>query len=171
MTRLISRAALVLACAALAPVAAHAQATSPAAAQPAGAHPNFSGTWELNTTKSSAGMGAVPPKGTMTITQSGDSFARTLSMGDVSNTMRYTGAAMRTDTIAGPGGQPLPITSSMRWDGAALVVDAKASMMGTDIPIVSRYTLSPDGKQLMVDQTITTPMGEQTTHMVFDKKA
>ena len=145
-----------------------------AAAQPAaGAHPALSGTWELNVAKSNFGPGGAPAKGTMVLTQAGDKITTvsTISspMGDMTNTMHHTVGAATTDTISA-GGQSVPFTSTTRWEGTTLVVDGKATMMGAEVPVVSRYTLSPDGKQLTINQVITTPNGEVTQQFVYDKK-
>ncbi|GJG85703.1 hypothetical protein tb265_08840 [Gemmatimonadetes bacterium T265] len=175
MTRFIARTALLLACAAAAPLAVHAQATpaAPAASPAAGAHPNISGTWELNVAASKFGPQGAPTKGTLTIVQDGDKITRTqmmsTPMGDMTNTMHHTVGVASTDTIRAQG-QAMSFTSTTRWDGATLVIDGKAAMQGMDIPVVARYSLSPDGKQLMIDQVVTTPMGEQSTHIVYDKK-
>lgn len=172
MTRLLARPALLFACATAAPVAARAQAAAPAS-QPAAKLPNLSGTWELNVAKSDFGLQAGVKKGTMTVMQTGDKITRTQMMssvmGDNTNTTHHTIGAATTDTMV-MGGQAMPFTSTARWDGTTLVVDGSASVQGMAIPVVARYTLSADGKQLMVDQVITSPMGEQTTHAVYDKK-
>ena len=175
MTRLIARTALSLACALAAPLAViHAQAATASASQPGGAHPSLSGTWELNVAKSNFGMGGGPTKGTMVLTQAGDKITTvgtmSSSMGDMTNTMHHTVGAATTDTISA-GGQSVAFTSTTRWEGPVLVVDGKAMMMGAEIPVVSRYTLSPDGKQLTIDQVVTTPAGEQTQRFIYDKKS
>ena len=173
MTRLLARTALVVACAGIAPVTARAQAAAAAVAQPAGKTPDLSGTWELNVAKSQFPQGGAPTKGTLVMTQAGDKITRTIamstSMGDMKNTMHHAVGTATTDTVT-MAGQPMAFTSTARWDGLTLVIDGKAAMQGMSIPVVVRYTLSPDGKQLMVDQTVSTPMGEQTNHSVFDKK-
>lgn len=177
MTRPLARTALLLACATAAPLAVtHAQASATAtAASPSSAKtPNLSGTWEMNVAKSSFGPQGGPTKGTMTVMQAGDKITRTQmmssAMGNATNTMHNTVGAATTDTIT-VGGQAMPFTSTTRWDGTTLVVDGKVSVQGMDIPVVARYTLSADGKQLMVDQTVSTPVGEQTSHIVYDKKS
>lgn len=176
MTRLTAR--LALAASLAAPLAARAQqpsaAASPAAAQPAGKTPNLSGTWELNAAKSQLGPEGASAKGTLVMTQSGDKVTRqlnmTTSMGAMTNTMHYTIGAASTDTVS-MGGQSMPVTSTARWEAGALVIDGKISMQGMEIPVVSRYTLSPDGKQLTQEQTITTPVGERKNRTVYDKKS
>lgn len=172
MTRLLARTALALACATSAPLALRAQAA--AAAQPAGKTPDFSGTWELNLAKSQFGEAGAPTKGTMVITQAGDRITRlqtiTSPMGEMKNTMHHAIGAATTDTIQ-MGPQSGTFTSTARLDGRTMVVDGKIAVQGIELPVVSRYTLSPDGKQLLVDQTISTPGGEQAQHFVFDKKS
>ncbi|HEY0776422.1 MAG TPA: hypothetical protein VGD56_00520 [Gemmatirosa sp.] len=180
MTRLLARPSLVLACAVAAPLAvtpfaAHAQNATPTTASTTAAKPpNMSGTWELNVAKSTFGPQGAPTKATMTLTQVGDKITTTQAMesamGNATNTMHHTIGVATTDTVNG-GGQQMPFTSTARWDGTTLVVEGKATMQGTDIPVVSRYTLSPDGKQLVVDQVVTTPMGELPSHFVYDKKS
>ncbi len=177
MTRLLAYTAVLFACATAAPLAVtHAQ-TAPASsttAQAAAKLPNLSGTWELNVAASKFGPQGSPTKGTLTLTQAGDKITATqvlsTSTGDMTNTTHHTIGATTADTIRAQG-QEVARTSTARWDGSTLVVDAKLMSQGMEIPVVARYTLSPDGKQLMVDQTLTSPMGELTTHLVFDKKS
>lgn len=177
MTRLIARSALVAACAFAAPVAAHAQSASTpaaaAAAQPAAKTPNLTGTWELNLARSKFGEQGAPTKGTMVVTQTGDKITRLQSisspMGEMKNTMHHAIGSATTDTVQ-MAGQPMAFTSTARWEGSTLVVDGRVAVQGMEIPVLARFTLSPDGKQLMVDQTVSTPMGEQVTHVVYDKK-
>ena len=156
--------------------------TMPTSTQPAmasampstGAHPDMTGTWELNIAASDFGGQGTPMKGTMVVTQKGDSITRVQTVNvegsDRSTTMHHVLNAATTDTLTTPAG-PLPFTSTTRWNDSVLVTDGKVMVQGMEIPIVSRYTVSPDGKKLMVDQVITTPAGEQTTHYVFDKKS
>ncbi len=171
MTRFLARTALALTCAIGAPVAAHAQPA--ATSQPAAKAPSLAGTWELNVAASDFGPQGGPTKDVMTITQSGDKWTSTSQassqMGDMTVVMHHTMGAATTDTIR-PQGQALPFTSTTRWDGSAYVIEGKVSMQGMEIPVVSRYMLSPDGKQLTVQQVVTTPMGELPTRRVYDRK-
>lgn len=177
MTRFVTRSALLLACATAAPLAV-TRAQQPIGGAPGSQvmakHPNMAGMWELDVAKSNFAQGA-PTKGTMVLTQAGDTITTTatasMPTGDVKNTMHHmVGGAATTDTIGG-GGQQMPFTSTSRWDGTTLVVDGKASSQGMEIPVVSRYTLSPDGKTLTIDQVITTPGGEMTQRIVYNKKS
>ncbi len=176
MTRFLSRSAVLLACATAVPSAAVYAQTAPAraaaTAQPAAQHPDLSGTWELNVAKSTFAQGA-PAKGTMTLVQAGDKITTTQTietpMGTATNTMRHTVGVATTDTI-NAAGQQTPFTSTARWDNATFVIEGKVVVQGTDIPVVSRYTLTPDGRQLIVDQTITTPIGELPSHFVYERK-
>ena len=135
--------------------------------------PDFSGQWELNVAKSDFGpmAQAAPTKASMTITQNGAAIklAQAVSspMGDQNNTQDLT-VDGQEHAVTGGDGQPTATT--VKAEGDAIVMNTKMSRQGMDITMNSRWTLSPDGKQLIVDRQIGTPQGALTMKLVYDKK-
>ena len=157
LTRTLAAAALVLG------------ATTAASAQTKA--PDFSGQWEMNTAKSDFGPVPAPTKASMTVEQSAAhlKFTQTVATPAGDRTMAQDIPLTVADsTYNGPDGQPL--TSSTKVDNGALVVNVKLNRQGADITQTARWTLSPDGKMLTLDQQMASPMGALAFKIVFDKK-
>lgn len=162
--QILKRTLTTFAALTVAATAAHAQAK-----------PDFSGTWEMNASKSDfgplAGAGQAPSKITMTVTQTTTTVkvvqAMSTAQGDVNQTSDYTLDGKEATSNAADG-QPQTIAATM--DGGVLVIRSKFSREGADITRTSRWTLAPDGKSLVVDQALGTPMGPMAFKVVFEKK-
>ena len=139
--------------------------------------PDFSGTWNLNADKSDFGAVPGPTQETITITQKTPAISEAVSITDDQGTHGYT----LDLTIDGPEvtfsadkapqlGMVTLQKAKIAWQGTSLLVnealkyEADADVVGTNI-----YTLAPDGKTLTMAMTFTTPMGEMTRKLVFDK--
>jgi hypothetical protein len=149
-----------------------------ASVSPAQDHPNFSGAWKLNSSKSNVGDYG-PSMRTDVITQDGSKFTdkvtATTSLGQSSYTLTFTAdgtkvtippnspqSAMGTLTL-------LNITAA--WQGSSLVVTTDSSYQGqVDVTNTAVYSLSADGKTLTMANRITTSMGNFETAYVFDKQ-
>jgi len=143
-----------------------------AAAVSSGPHPNLSGTWKLNTTKSNFGQMGGPDSGTETIVHNDPTIKITVDqkggmMGDVnySETLRTDG---QESSWAGMGGAD--VKGGGHWDGNALVINAKTSFQGSDVTIKDTMTLSSDGKTLTDASHVETGMGNFDSTSVFDKQ-
>ena len=163
-------AALVLVLAAPA-IRAQAPAQPVAHTTTSAAAPNFAGTWEMNAAKSDFGQFPAPSKLTMTVEQSATSLksvqAMSTQQGDVNTTIDLSLDGKET---TGTGMMGATTKSVAKIDGGALVVDTKVSMQGAEMTQASKWSLSPDGKQLTVAQSLNGPMGALAFTIVLDKK-
>ncbi len=149
--------------------------------------PDLSGTWNLNAEKSDpppqmggqtapgsrpGGMGGGMGRPTsLFINQMTGSISIELKTPEQSRTITYY-LDGRESHNAGMRGQEM-VTKS-RWDGNSLVTEGENTVntpMG-DMKIKSKEvrTLSDDGKMLTVVSTFTTPRGEMTRKLVYDKQ-
>jgi hypothetical protein len=117
--------------------------------------PNFSGSWEMDASKSDFG-GSPPP----------DSFKRkiehnepSLILTDEQTSALGTEKAVRTYTTDGKetsyqwmGGD---VKSAAHWDGNAMVIVGKVDAGGADLIVTSTLTLSADGKTLTENDKVT----------------
>jgi hypothetical protein len=150
---------------------ASAVMTPPPTAPSAGARPNFSGTWKLNTAKSDFGPLPGPDSETTTI-EHNDPMMKVNSkstggpQGDQSMTMSMTTDGKEaTNSIAGND-----VKSTASWEGNSLVMNSKLKFQDQDLLIKSVWSLSPDGKTMTQDVHFTSPMGEADQKRIFDKQ-
>lgn len=141
---------------------------------------DFSGTWKLNTEQSDAaappgggqgggrGMGAMAPA-ELVIVQSADKIVIESKMGDQSRSATYllNGSDSKNP---GRGGE---VTTKTTWKDNTLVTHGEntMSMGGNEMTITTHEvrSLSADGKQMTVVTTTSTPRGERTRKLVYDK--
>lgn len=153
--------------------------------------PNFGGTWKLDPSQSQmgggmggraggggAGGGGARQGGGMaaqevTITQDGTSLRITMTMMGEARTLTYAiggGPSTNAATMGRMGGESVTTTV---WDGNRLVTAGTTNVTtpqgGMSIQMREVRTLSADGRTMTVETTRTTPMGENTTRMVYTK--
>lgn len=153
--------------------------------------PNFSGTWKLDPSQSQmgggmggraggggAGGGGARQGGGMaaqevTITQDGATLRITMTVMGEARTLTYGiggGPSTNAATMGRMGGESVTTTA---WDGNALVTSGTTNVTTPQgaMSIQSREvrTLSHDLRTMTVEITRTTPMGENTSKMVYTK--
>jgi hypothetical protein len=151
-----------------------------AAVAAAAAKPNFAGTWALDASKSECGQRGCSEE-TMTIKQDGDKI-------DVSRVIKtQQGDRTQADTYMADGKEGEFTMQMMqnstkgkrtsKWsaDGTSLQVSDKADFQTPDgntmsTSSTSTWTVSGDGKTLTVEQTRTSPRGEQKSKRVYNKQ-
>lgn len=142
-------------------------AASPLSAQ---GKPDFSGTWKLNTEKSDpAGGGGRGGGGaaTLSITQDADKLVINAQMGEQTRTSTYL---LNGQESTNPGMRGSESKSKARFEGATLVIESTMAMGDATITTKEVRSLSADGNELTVVRTSTTPQGEQTRKLVYDKQ-
>jgi len=147
-------------------------ASSPAPVSAQGSHPDFSGTWVLDPSKSQAP--GLPASGQLVVTQSDKllSIEHTVASGAASRTNKLSyniDGTPSKNSMNGPGGAPLDFNSTTVWDGNTLVITTTANLQG-GMKQVERWSLSNDGKQLTVLGDITLGSQSATAKMLYDKK-
>ena len=154
--------------------------------------PNFSGTWTYDASKSQApqgpagraraggggggrnaaggrgaALGLTPPEGPVTITQTADQ----ITIG--AQTLKFDGSPTTLGGRRGGGGgggnRGGSGTAKAHWDGAKLVIETTIEARGTSMTSNEVRTLAADGKEMIVERTVSTPRGEMKAKQVFSK--
>jgi hypothetical protein len=137
---------------------------------PAQAKPNFSGNWKLNAAKSDFGAMPAPDSRIDKITHEDpdlkDAYTQSGQMGEMTAEMKYsTDGKETTNTVRGN-----EIKSIAKWDGDDLVIDGKANFNGADVTLKDRWALSADGKTIVIQRHVNSPMGETDQKIVLEKQ-
>ncbi|MFL6229617.1 MAG: hypothetical protein ACJ741_12655 [Pyrinomonadaceae bacterium] len=169
-----------------------------AAVAAAAAKPNFAGTWVLDASKSEGGGapgggaggggggggmggGGGATSETMTVKQDGDKIdverKITTPRGDRTQSDTYAADGKEGEFTMQMRQNPVKGKRTAKWsaDGSTLEVSDKADIQTPDgntmtMQTSSKWTLSGDGKTLTVEQTRTTPNGEQKSKRVYNKQ-
>jgi hypothetical protein len=137
-------------------------------------NPDFSGTWKVDTDKSDAPQGrggGMMGMGELKITQEGGKLTLVMSMGERSRTTTYNldGSESRN-----PGMRGNEMVTKSHWEGKTLVTEGENTFNtpNGDMTVKTREerSLSDDGKTMTVTTNSTTPQGERTRKMVYDKQ-
>jgi hypothetical protein len=134
------------------------------------AKPNFSGNWKLNVAKSDFGPVPAPEKMDRSITHEDPSLKFTTvqvgQQGEVKSSME-----LKTDGSESVNKlRNMDVKSVAKWAGDVLTVNSKREVQGVEITQNETWTLSEDGKQLMINNKLSTPQGDFELKLVFDKK-
>jgi autotransporter translocation and assembly factor TamB len=141
-------------------------------------HPNFTGTWKMNATKSDPG-GFGPTSRTDVITQDGSNLTDKVTSSARTGDSNYTAAFTINGTkITVPADSPQAKIGMLTvedvtatWDGASLVVTVNANVNGQfELTNKDTYTLSADGKTMTIAGHASTQMGDLDSTLVFDKQ-
>jgi hypothetical protein len=131
--------------------------------------PDFSGTWMRDAAKSDQPMGRGGRGGaavdSLTIAQTPAQL--TEKRGELTLVYKLDGSAS-TNQMPGRGG-PQEVKSTAKWDGSKLVIESVRDFQGMSITQKETRSLSADGKEMTIEQSIATPQGERTTKQVFTK--
>src|ERR1700736_5663347 len=123
---------------------------------------NLRGTWKLNASKSNLGPFPGPETETRVLDQSGSTFTESVSSeGGQTGAQNYA-IVVQTDgrEVSVPADSPMANLGMLKlqkisaaWQGNALVVnEAMRYQESADVDAKNRYTVSPDGKVLTIDQ-------------------
>lgn len=141
-------------------------------------HPNLSGTWKLNLSKSNPGDYG-PSARTDVITQDGSKFTAkitaTTQMGQQDYALNFTADGTKVtippDSPMATLGQLTLKDITASWDNASLVLLEDLNYQGqVDIAAKLTYSLSSDGKTLTIADHASTPNGDFDSSLVFDKQ-
>lgn len=155
-------------------VAALCTLALPLAAQ--ATHPDFSGTWVLDATKSSAdGPIAVPTAATYVISMHGDSIDvdqhSVTDMGAVDSKKLYATDGYQWKNTLDYQGTSMALSSLVSWKDKVLNVQTTTDFQGNPVEQAETWTMSADGKTLTL--TVDTSSNGQSygsMTMVFNKK-
>lgn len=152
-------------------IAALVVAVALAAAGTASAQvPNFSGDWTLNVSASDFGGMPAPSKLTQKVTHAEPSLKI------LSNQVSDFGTFDSDFTFTTDGTEcvnkvmDFTLKSTLKWEGPVLVVSSTMDFQGSPATMVDKWSLSPDGKQLIVNRHFEGPMGAGDGTLLFDKQ-
>src|SRR5438093_1268926 len=130
-----------------------ASAGCPLVAQGA-AHPNLSGVWVMDTTKTEMGP-MMPTAMTYTIVQKGDTLkvnrSTKSSQGDMSTDLVYTLDGKPAKNSVTQMGTAADLVSTLTWEGSSLVITSTISIQGQEIHQVEKLTPDAAGKTMTSD--------------------
>lgn len=145
-------------------------AAGPVAAQ---SHPDFSGKWSLDPSKSEGPT--VPPSSELTVTQSAKAMtvARTAPgpNGPMTSTLVFQLDGTTSKNTVGGNGMALDLNSTTAWDGPALVISTTAPAMQGGLKQTERWSLEDGGKQLTVKGDIAVSGQTASVKLVYLKKS
>jgi hypothetical protein len=148
---------------ALAPVVSHAQNTA--------AHPDFSGTWVLDTAQSDKGQ-MIPSKMTLKIAQTPTGITvdrqQTTQMGDVTSSMKYATDGSTSKNQMTMGGNNVDVSTVVTWEGATPVFTSAMKFGDNDAQSVEKWSLS--GKNLTLNRTVSFGGQEFSSKLVLVKQ-
>jgi len=131
---------------------------------------NFSGDWKMNAAASSFGAMPAPSSLTETIVHAEPSvkvaISQTGDFGSLDADFAFTTDG--TECVNTIGG--LEVKSTVAWDGPVLVVNSTMDIQGSPVTMSDRWSLSPDGTQMIIDRHVSSSMGPGEAKIVFDKQ-
>lgn len=151
--------------------------------------PNFSGTWKLDPAQSQmgGGMGGGRPGGgggggggggmgaaqEVTIAQDGTTLRITMTVMGEARTQSFDLAGKPSTNQMAMGRMGGEMVTTSTWDGNKLVTTGSSNITtpqgAMSIQTREVRSLSADGKTMTVETTRTTPMGENTTKLVYTR--
>ena len=140
-------------------------------------HPDFTGTWVLDSSRTQAdGPLPAPVAATYVVAQVGDSMAvgqrLTTVMGEQAEqrkVWKVDGKAWANSIMY--AGTEVVLYSTLRWDGGVLAIHTTAEYQGSGVEQVETWTLSGDGRTL-TQATTTNVNGDYyaSVTLVFGKR-
>jgi hypothetical protein len=140
---------------------------SPVAAQ---THPDFSGTWLMDTKTAPQGVTAL----TMIVKQDAKTLnvvtdvSTTMGAQKVTNVFNLDGTDSK-NSVSGPAGT-VETVSTVAWEGATMTVATKASMQGQEITQNEKWSLAPDGKTLNLERLVGFGGQNMSVKLAFNKQ-
>lgn len=132
--------------------------------------PNFSGTWELDTSKSDFGPLPAPDKQTRVIEHKDPQ----IKINTTSKTARGENKQERSYTtdgreITNPGPGPAWKAKTV-WVEKELVSEIQLENQGDTVTIKDRWQMSEDGKTFTAVRNLKSSLGEADQKLVYTKK-
>jgi hypothetical protein len=132
-------------------------------------HPNMSGTWTIDASKSDFGATPVPSDLVLKITVEGQEFRVVQTGGGGGDFDLHFNTAGREATNDLPNGTKM--TSTHHWEGDTLVGEIKfVTGDGSAITFKDRIGYSPDGKVMTLQRAISGPTGDSQMKLVLNRK-
>ena len=140
---------------------------------PARAHPDFSGTWTLDVSKSEGAM--LPTAATLKVTQTEKSIVverTTTAMGMTrSGTSTYALDGSPSKNTVNANGANVDFNSTAAWDDNVLVIKTTADFGGGSFAGTERYSLSEDKKTLVIASDVSLAGQSMSGKQTFVKQS
>ncbi len=117
---------------------------------------NFSGTWEMDTTRSESAHSGAPGPVTLVIKQTPTEVSIETRRSGQSETLIYKLDGSETKKPAQDNG---PFEWRARWQGPKLVTEIHRNVNRATVTIEETFILDPKAKELTVDRTLTVQHG------------
>lgn len=126
-------------------------------ARGADARPDFSGTWEMDATRSeSANSGSANGPVTLVIKQTADELTIETRQGEQTETLVYKLDGTETEKPAPDNGA---FHWKAQWDGPKLTTETHRNINRATVTVKEVRTLSPTNKEMTVDRTLMVQHG------------
>ncbi|MEO7274012.1 MAG: hypothetical protein ABIX28_02065 [Vicinamibacterales bacterium] len=146
-------------------------AAAPVAAQEV--RPDFSGTWTLDLSRSIPSP-LPPPESLATVIEHQDpTITSTVTQkgadGEVtSRTTITTDGQENRNTVSTTAGE-VTLTSRSRWSGRTLIIATSMTIEGTPIGVTESWSLSADGREMIVSRAFSSDQGAVQQKFVFTR--
>jgi hypothetical protein len=136
----------------------------------AAAPPNLSGAWKANLAKSYFGQMPAPTSMATKIDHKEPSLKISTTFVGDQGEMTFERNLQTDGSETTNQFGPFTMKSKAKWEGSVLVVDSKGSTDNGDVAVKEKWTLSEDGKTLTVVSDWSTPQGEMTHKVIYEKQ-
>ena len=133
---------------------------------------NFSGIWKLNLEKSDFGPQTPPQSAEYVVRHVGATIAFNYTQDG--KTIRVDLTPDNEERITSENDETA-VWTKCYWSGQVLVIESRErKRYGTQAVVsmgwTSRWSLAPDGHELIIDRKLHTPDGEISQHVICDKQ-
>jgi hypothetical protein len=139
------------------------------------AHPDFSGTWILDLSRSDAGQ-STPDRASYQVVQHGDSISYDRESSSVRGTLDshvVLGADGKVWTnVVAQNGQDVPTQSIVTWHGDTLVIHSSGAMQSSTVDTDEWWVLAAQGQALLMHREVSVN-GQlyASTNLYFNRKS
>lgn len=148
-------------------------AVAPSTARAQAKHPDYSGTWSLDTARSDKGQ-MIPSKMTLKIAQTPAGItvdrAQTTQMGESTSSLKYALDGSTSKNTLTMGGNAIDMSSVVTWEGDSPVITSDMKFGDNDAHSVEKWALGDGGKSLTVNRKISVQGQEFAANLVLTKQ-
>jgi hypothetical protein len=148
-------------------------AIAPKLSQAQAKHPNYSGSYVLDTAASDKGQ-MTPQKLTLTIAQTPTSIvvdrAQSSQMGDMNVKLTYALDGTTSKNQLNMGGTMIDVSTVVTWEGDSPVFTSTRKVGDMEVQSVDKWSLSEGGKKLTTSRMFNMGGQEMSSKLVLNKQ-
>ena len=134
--------------------------------------PNFSGIWKMNLEKSDFGPQTAPQSAEYVVRHVGATVAFNYTQDGTTTRVDLTPDSEERVTSST---DETAVWTKCYWSGNVLVIESRerkryGSQAAIGLTWISRWSLSPDGHELLIERKIHTPEGDVSQRVICDKQ-